>query len=118
MSKTIKAIINVVFALVIALGAFGLGMRYDRINHTKLLPEEIYRMGIRDGVYSTLEVPYDRLDQACYGFLLDHDINPSYSSFYVRFQSEWFSFLQENGYCEAFPCDEIDIDSVENRLNY
>lgn len=138
MSKRIKVIINTLFALVIALCSYALGMRYDNIKHTKLLREttktlsfkedakketdaymeEIYRMGIRDGVYSTLQVPYDRLDQACYDFLLYHNINPSYSTFYDRFQSEWFSFLQENGYCEAYPCEEINIDSIDNRLNY
>ncbi len=138
MSKTTKVILNIVFALIIALSAFDLGIRYDDIYDNKLFRgtikapncdkdaeretdaylEEIYRMGIRDGVYSTLQVPYDRLGKACYEFLLDHNINPSYSSFYDRFQSEWFSFLQENGYCEAYPCEEIDIDSIENRLKY
>lgn len=138
MSKPIKVVINIVFALVVALGAFNLGIRYDGVNHTKLLREttkrlaykdeakketdayleEIYRMGIRDGVYNTLQVPYDRLNHACYEFLLDHNINPSYSKYYDKFQSKWFSFLQENGYCDAYLCNEIDVDSIENRLKY
>ena len=134
MSKPSKTIINVIFAIVIALGAFDLGIRYDGINHTKLLREnsktidnrqkmklerdaylrEIYMMGIHDGVISTLQVPFDRIDKDCYEYLLGGNINPSYSYFYDRFEEKWFAFLRENGYCDTspLPADSIEIDTV------
>ena len=138
MSKPIRIAINIIIALVVALFAFFCGIRYEVkyttasyetyktllvkeyiLNDTDAYMEKIYLMGIRDGVYSTLEVPYDRLGRACYEFLLDQNINPSYSFFYEKFQFKWHTFLREHGYCEAYPCDdEFNVDSIENKLNY